>query len=134
MTDVRGHAAQKEDPGALGPGSVRRMGEGLGGWGHATRRGGSTRQSVGGSWPVRIFFRPGFRAVVAGGTARCHPFHSRQGDRPPIRKLEITQVDTPATSLDDITRAVREPAGKIVIGADFGTHWALACELVPLTE
>src|SRR5439155_12213634 len=103
-------------PAPKGPGSVRRMGEGLGGWGHATRRVRSTVQTLGGSWLGRNFFRGLLAGVApaAGGRTGAFAFArvGRQRDLPSIRKLKVTQIDMPAAAFDDVAGADREPARK----------------------
>src|SRR5207302_10388779 len=101
------------------------MGEGLGGWGHATRRAGSTPDPAGRSHRGSIFFRSGF-AGLAGAAGR--PLRGglgrqigRQFDLPSVRKFEISQVDKAATALDDIARAGRKAARKTVDLSSHGT-------------
>ena len=108
------------------------MGEGLGGWGHATRRKDSTPEFSGRSTRGYIFFRGGFWGM-AGAAVRGRPLGQirRQIDLPAVRKFEITQMDKAAAALDDIARAGRDSARKTT---DLSSHGTLPVEMAPPTQ
>ena len=123
------HIPQKEDPGTRkGPGSIRRMGEGLGGWGHATRR--LTTQRARPPAPFLSLCKIIFGSLLAPARrvdgARARPLRQigRQTDLPAIGKFKISQVDTAAAALDDVAGTDREAARKTTG----------PCELEPLNS
>jgi hypothetical protein len=102
-----------------GPGSNCRMGEGLGGWGHATRHVQLTSKLPDRSVTLQKFFRAlrtsptrccGTSAQFACASARTA--FERQGHPLAVRIFQVSQVDKATAPFDDVAGADREPVGK----------------------
>ena len=93
-----------------GPGSIRRMGEGLGGWGHATRRQIKKRANLWGVPSIRkLFSVRGPSAHTPSPRRVPRTCLDRQINVTAIGKLKITQLDTTTAALDHKPSPDREP-------------------------
>jgi hypothetical protein len=89
------------------------MGEGLGGWGHATRRQMykcPNRPDV--PFVAKLFLAGGPGAATPPGREGASAPLDRQIDMAAIGKLKITQLDTAATAFDHESSSDRETTGQ----------------------